>query len=62
MWKKINESEEVSEEDRVLSALETAYKDLSIARSILEHSTDVELREKYLRTIADIMNILDYEI
>lgn len=62
MWKKICESEEVSDEDRVLSALETAYKDMSIARSILEQSADIELRKKYLRTIADIMNMLDYEI
>lgn len=59
MWKKINESSEVTE-DEILKDLEMAYRQLETAKRKLDQSLDVNLREKYERPIADIMDTLDY--
>ena len=64
MWKKICESgefEKVSEEeDNVLQELETSYRALERARKILQQSSDVKLRERYMQTISNLMDTLDY--
>ena len=64
MWKKICESgefEKVSEEeDNVLQELENSYRALERARKILQQSSDVKLRERYMQTISNLMDTLDY--
>ena len=55
----MDESKELTEQD-VLAGLEVAYRQLEKVRHDLDQCHDIELRKKYLRTIADIMNMLDY--
>ena len=64
MWKKICESgefERVSdEEDNVLQELENSYRALERARSILQKSSDATLRKRYMLTITNLMDTLDF--
>lgn len=62
MWKKINESNEEISEDEIISDFEVVYQKLENIQNRLNRSTDIELREKYMRHIVDFMNWLDYEI
>ena len=63
MWKKINESKRNEiYEDQVLMELDSVYHNLENIRDRLNKSTNIELREKYMRPIVDFMNWLDYEI
>ena len=57
--KNVNESRELAEQD-VLNGLEVAYRQLGKVRRELDQCHDIELRKKYLRTIASIMDMLDY--
>lgn len=59
MWKKLNESVEDVTEDEILKDLEGVYQQLENIRKKLNRSYDIELRMKYMRTISDVMNILD---
>ena len=61
MWKRINESSEVTE-DEILKDLENVYFQLDNIRKKLYRSTDVELRKKFMEPVSNLMNILDYEI
>ena len=62
MWKKINESNDEITEDEVVTELGFVYQKLENLQYRLNRSTDIELRNKYLREIVDFMNWLDYEI
>ena len=62
MWKKINESNEEISEDEIISDFEVVYQKLENIQNRLNRSTNIELREKYMRHIVDFMNWLDYEI
>lgn len=62
MWKKINESNDEITEDEVVTELGFVYQKLENLQDRLNRSTDIELRNKYLREIVDFMNWLDYEI
>jgi hypothetical protein len=62
MWKKINESNEEISEDEIISDFEVVYQKLENIQNRLNKSTNIELREKYMRHIVDFMNWLDYEI
>jgi hypothetical protein len=62
MWKKINESGEEISEDEIISDFEVVYQKLENIQNRLNKSTNIELREKYMRHIVDFMNWLDYEI
>ena len=57
--KNVSESRELAEQD-VLNGLEVAYRQLEKVRRELDQCHDIELRKKYLRTIASIMDMLDY--
>ena len=60
MWKRVDESEVDVTEDEILKDIEVAYRQLENVRRKLSRSMDAGLREKYLSTIADAMDILDY--
>ena len=62
MWKKINESESEVTEDEIVTQLGFVYQKLEDIHDMLNRSTDVELRSKYMRHLCDFMNWLDYEI
>lgn len=63
MWKKLNESKRNEiYEDQVLMELDSVYHTLENIRDRLNGSTDIELREKYLRPISDFMDWLDYDL
>ena len=62
MWKKINESNDEITEDEVVKELGFIYQKLEDLQDRLNRSTNIELRNKYLREIHDFLNWLDYEI
>ncbi len=61
MWKKINESNDEITEDEVVKELGFIYQKLDDLQDRLNRSTNIELRNKYLREIVDFMDWLDYE-
>ena len=62
MWKKINESKGEITEDEIIKKMEVVYRTLEDIQLGLNASTNIELREKYMRPIVNFMNWLDYEI
>ena len=62
MWKKINESKDGLTEDEIINKFGSVYKELVEIQNMLNRSTNVELREKYLKPLCQFMNWLDYEI
>ena len=62
MWKKIDESKKEISEDDIVKTLEVVYRNLEDIQLGLSGSTDIKLREKYMRPISDFLNWLDYEI
>ena len=60
MWKRVDESEGAVTEDEILKDIEVAYRQLESVRRKLNRSMDAGLREKYLSTLSDAMDILDY--
>lgn len=63
MWKKLKtESLDEISEDEIYNELEKVYNILDDIRDRLNRSTDIKLREKYMRPIVDFQNWLGYEI
>ena len=67
-WNKIEnhrtfcESEEEITEKEIYAEFEKVYNVLGDIQDRLNRSTNVELREKYMRHLVDFMNWMDYEI
>ena len=62
MWKRICESNEEVSENEIVDELGSVYQKLETIQHMLNGSSNIELREKYMRPISDFMNWLDYEI
>ena len=62
MWKRICESNEEVSENEIIEELGSVYQKLETIQHMLNGSSDIELRKKYIRPILDFMNWLDYEI
>ena len=62
MWKRICKSNKEVSENEIIEELGSVYQKLETIQHMLNGSSNIELREKYIRPILDFMNYLDYEI